>query len=73
MRFSDWPADAGKPLLGDVIAQTPGPSGNPDSLQRAYRVVGVEETRTGYRLVAERIAYAFAFDLDWLFFNVPRR
>jgi hypothetical protein len=72
MRFPDWPADAGQPLLGDVIAQTTGPGGDPDAVERSYRVVGVEETRTGYRVLAERIAYVSGAAV-WTFYNSPRR
>ena len=76
MRFPDWPADGWRPHLDDVIVQTDGPDGDPDELERAYRIVGIVETRTGYRFLAERIAYDDVADASrriWPFFNVPRR
>lgn len=57
MRFPDWHRTNRPPQLLDVIVQTDGPGGDPDELQRAYEVVGVIETKTGYRLICERIAY----------------
>lgn len=37
--------------------------------------IGVEETRTGYRIVGERVAYETAPDqlrARWTFWNAPR-
>ena len=77
MRFPDWRADR-VPALGDVISQTVGPDGDPSEVQRTYRIVGVEETATGYRILAERIEYGSlpeSLDPDamWTFYNLPRR
>lgn len=69
MRFPDWGAPF-EPRLGDVIAQeTASGALDHDQVRRAYRIVGVEETRTGFRLVGERIGYA---EPDWTFFNFAR-
>lgn len=69
MRFPDWHGSF-SPQLGDVIAQeTACGALDHDQVRRAYRLVGVEETRTGFRLVGERIEYA---EPDWTYYNVPR-
>lgn len=82
MRFPDWPRWQRQPQLLDVIVQTDGPDGDPDEVQRAYEVFGVFETKTGYRLHCERIAYETARerarsatddDAFWAFHNLPRR
>lgn len=77
MRFPDWPGGSRTPRLGDVISQIDGPGGDPDELRRSYEVIGVEETRTGYRLLCERVEHGTlpgSSDPDamWPFFNVPR-
>jgi hypothetical protein len=77
MRFPDWPGGR-VPQLLDVILQTDGPGGDPDEVRRAYEVCGVVETRTGYRLLCERIEYGAipvseAEDALWCFWNLPRR
>lgn len=56
MRFPHWPRSARPPELGDIICQTDGPNGD-DDLRREYEVIGVEETRSGYRLLCERVEY----------------
>lgn len=77
MRFPNWDADRA-PQLNDVAIQESAQGADDHArLRRAYRVVGVEETRTGYRLVMERIAYeevATVRDEElWGFYNVPRK
>lgn len=59
MRFPDWGDANAPPDLGDVAFQeTASGAGDGHLVQRAYRVVGVEE-RGGrsYRLQMERIAW----------------
>lgn len=88
MRFPDWPRGVAAPGLLDIIVQTDGPEGDPAELERAYEVFGVFETRTGYRLHCERVAFdrytamiQTALDLErdprelgvWTFYNLPRR
>lgn len=69
MRFSEWEAEW-EPRLGDVIAQESARGAlDHDRVRRAYEVVGVEETRTGWRLVCERIEYR---DPTWTFYSRPR-
>ena len=77
MRFPDWPPTHRAPELGDIAMQTVGPGGDPDEVRRAYKVVGVVETATGYRLHMERVGYGTLPASDdpyavWTFFNVPR-
>lgn len=77
MRFVDWPAAVRPPELGDVAYQQSGPgAGDEDLVRRAYLVVGLEETRTGYRLLVERVEYgtvpAAGYEALWLYHNVPR-
>jgi hypothetical protein len=78
MRFSDWKRnhDETEPVLGDVLRQISA-LGADDAhlLQRAYRVVGVEETAQGYRVIAERVAFdaePCGHGTAWTFYNMPR-
>lgn len=79
MRFPDWSHDRRQPQLGDVAYQVSGEDADDhDLVRRAYLVVGVIETRTGYRLVMERVAYGTLPASDdelalWTWWNVPRR
>lgn len=77
MRFTDWPGGR-EPQLGDVICQISG-AGADDwaTLRRFYRVNGIEQTRTGFRLLAERVEYGTIPenpdpDALWPFYNTPR-
>lgn len=78
MRFPDWPSGQREPQLGDVVEQASGPGADDEALvRRAYLVVGVEETRTGYALVMERVERGtLPASLDpaamWSFYNLPR-
>jgi hypothetical protein len=59
MRFPDWPRDhPTQPRLGDVAREQSGPDArDEDAVRRAYLVVGIIETATGYRLLMERVGY----------------
>lgn len=80
MRFPEWPRNPPtrrQPQLGDIAVQTEGPDGDPDDVQRAYEVVGVVETRTGYRLHMERVDYmslpgSSDPEAIWTFFNLRK-
>lgn len=77
MRFPDWPNDEPfRPALGDVIRQeTCEGAGDEGAVRRAYLLVGIEETRTGYRFLAERVAYEaepVPPGVAWSFWNLPR-
>lgn len=78
MRFPGW-TDERAPHLGDVICQTSAQgTEDEDWLRRSYLVVGLEETRTGWRLVLERVEHGTIPDpadpqaAMWTFFNLPR-
>lgn len=76
-RRFEWRSDD-EPELGDVALQTAYEGGDPDELERAFLVVGIEETaskRWRYRIVFERVAYGTLPDEGrrfWHFHNVPR-
>lgn len=76
MRFVDWPRTVRPPDLGDIACQQSGPGArDEDDVRRAYLVIGVEETRNGYRLLVERVAYGTAPQRSgyvWAYHNVPR-
>lgn len=78
MRFPDWSHDRRPPHLGDVAYQVSGEDADDhDHVRRAYLVVGVIETRTGYRLVMERVEYGTLPASDdelalWTYWNLPR-
>lgn len=78
MRFPDWPSEHRAPELGDVVAQTSGrDTHDEDDVRRAYRIDGIEETRTGYRLVMTRVEYeTLPESLDptalWTYYSLPR-
>lgn len=78
-RFS-WPKDREPPHLGDVCLQTVGPSGDPEEVERAFLLVGIEETSSRarpYRLIFERLGWEDALrriaalddDRVWTFYN----
>lgn len=79
MRFPHWKAETRRePQLGDIAMQTDGPGGEPDDVRRAYEIVGVVETATGFKLHMERVEYgtlpaAMKADAIWHFHNLPRR
>lgn len=56
-RFVEWHGDE-LPKLGD-IAQYSDPGGHPDDVERAYRVIGIEEGRDTqhFKLLLERVLY----------------
>jgi hypothetical protein len=78
MRFPDWPRDAREPQLGDVVYQESfAGAGDHARVRRAYLIVGVEETRSGFRLVMERVEYgtlpeSLNPEAIWAFHNLPR-
>lgn len=80
MRFPSWKDDPERrdPELGDVACQVSGEAtGDEDVVRRAYVVVGVHETATGYRLLMERVEYgtlpeSLNPDALWAFWNLPR-
>lgn len=79
LRFPYWHRHARAPQLLDIISQISYPEADDaDYVQRSYEVVGVERTKTGYRLLCERVAYgtvpASGYpEAMWTFFNYPRR
>lgn len=75
MRFPEWNQERA-PDLGDIAYQTSGPGTNDEwFICRAYRVVGVEETRSGYRILMERVEFGTVAETEdqlWNFHNLPR-
>lgn len=78
-RFS-WNGDE-PPTLGDVCFETYGPGGDPDECERAFLLVGIEETGgtvCPYRLTFERLAWDAALELlaggarTWCFYHERR-
>ena len=67
------------PQLGDIVLQVPGPDGDPDTVRRAFEVVGVEEPGPAGRwgIVLERLEYADAItrslDAPWWCFYRTRQ
>lgn len=78
MRFPDWPRER-EPHLGDVVYQIScDGADDADAIRRCYLIIGVEETRTGHRLLMERAEYGTVPqdgdpDALWSFYNLPRR
>lgn len=76
MRFPHWTHERA-PELGDVVSQISCEGAeDADVLRRSYLIVGLEETRTGYRLLLERVEYGTLPDPPswqkiWAFFNAP--
>lgn len=77
------PFEGRPPELDDVALQVTGPGGDPDELERAFLLVGIEETASRgwpWRLTFERIAYDDPRVLErvstndarlWSFFTLP--
>lgn len=63
-----------------MIYETSGPGANDEEhVARGYRIVGLEETRTGWRILGERVEYGTVADramnptaTEWRFWKLPR-
>jgi hypothetical protein len=73
-RFS-WPSHVEPPEFGDVTCETAYEGGDPAELERAFLVVGIEETASRarpYRIILERLAWDPDRVPDWTWFKSPR-
>lgn len=71
-----WTDDANfEPGIGDLVAETATPDGDPAELERGFLVVGWEEpSRAGaaWKVIYERLPWPLE-RIDWTFFRVATK